>query len=69
MTSLYKPFMHKRLYILYVFGLREVLASEALLNIPMRADWRECKCTKEEEEDQAKQMRSDFEPFNFSHDD
>uniref|UniRef100_A0A672NPX0 CWF19-like protein 1 n=1 Tax=Sinocyclocheilus grahami TaxID=75366 RepID=A0A672NPX0_SINGR len=50
------------------FG-REVLASEALLNIPMRADWRECKCTKEEEEDQAKQMRSDFEPFDFAHED
>ncbi|XP_042578002.1 CWF19-like protein 1 isoform X3 [Cyprinus carpio] len=50
------------------FG-REVLASEALLNIPMRADWRECKCTKEEEEDQAKQMRSDFEPFDFALDD
>ncbi len=56
-------------FCVYVFVLREVLASEALLNIPMRADWRECKCTKEEEEDQAKQMRSDFEPFNFSHDD
>ncbi|RXN17764.1 CWF19 1 [Labeo rohita] len=50
------------------FG-REVLASEALLNIPMRADWRECKSTKGEEEDQAKQVRSDFEPFDFAVDD
>lgn len=53
-------------FCIYVFGLREVLASEVLLNIPMRADWRECKCTKEEEEDQAKQMRSDFVPFDFA---
>lgn len=46
-----------------------MLASEVVLNIPMRADWKECKCTKEEEEDQAKQVRSDFEPFDFALDD
>ncbi|XP_056603558.1 CWF19-like protein 1 isoform X2 [Triplophysa dalaica] len=50
------------------FG-REVLASEAVLNIPMRADWRECKCTKEEEEDFTKQVRSDFRTFDFALDD
>lgn len=50
------------------FG-REVLASEALLNIPMRADWRECKCSREEEEDLTKQVRSDFQPFDFALDD
>ncbi|XP_053574704.1 CWF19-like protein 1 isoform X2 [Bombina bombina] len=47
------------------FG-REVLASEAILNIPTRADWRECKSTREEEESFAKSFRKEFEPFDFS---
>lgn len=47
------------------FG-REVLASEAILNIPTRADWRECKSTKDEEEALAKAFRESFEPFDFS---
>ncbi|KAM4747935.1 CWF19-like protein 1 [Rhinophrynus dorsalis] len=47
------------------FG-REVLASEAMLNIPTRADWRECKSSREEEESNAKAFREDFEPFDFS---
>ncbi|XP_063784574.1 CWF19-like protein 1 isoform X2 [Pseudophryne corroboree] len=47
------------------FG-REVLASEALLNIPTRADWKACKLSHEEEEDQAKSFRREFEPFDFS---
>ncbi|XP_078530118.1 CWF19-like protein 1 isoform X1 [Lissotriton helveticus] len=47
------------------FG-REVLASEAILNIPTRADWRECKSTKDEEETLAKAFRESFEPFDFS---
>ncbi|TRZ03862.1 hypothetical protein DNTS_000495 [Danionella cerebrum] len=50
------------------FG-REVLASEALLNTPMRADWRECKSSRDEEEAQAKQVRADYEPFDFALDD
>ncbi|MEE6477310.1 hypothetical protein FKM82_011469 [Ascaphus truei] len=47
------------------FG-REVLASEAILNIPTRADWRACKSGREEEEDNARAFREDFEPFDFS---
>uniref|UniRef100_A0A8K9WP22 CWF19-like protein 1 n=1 Tax=Oncorhynchus mykiss TaxID=8022 RepID=A0A8K9WP22_ONCMY len=47
------------------FG-REVLASEALLNIPERADWRECKQTPEEEEGLSKQLRNDFQPYDFA---
>ncbi|XP_029453116.1 CWF19-like protein 1 isoform X2 [Rhinatrema bivittatum] len=47
------------------FG-REVLASEAILNIPTRADWRECRYSREEEETLAKAFRRDFEPFDFS---
>ncbi|XP_019367728.1 PREDICTED: CWF19-like protein 1 isoform X2 [Gavialis gangeticus] len=47
------------------FG-REVLASEAILNIPDRADWRQCKSTKEEEAALSKAFREDFEPFDFS---
>ncbi|XP_033845590.1 CWF19-like protein 1 [Periophthalmus magnuspinnatus] len=50
------------------FG-REVLASEAVLNIPTRADWKECKQTREEEEDCCKQLRDDFQPFDFAWED
>ncbi|KAI4888468.1 hypothetical protein NFI96_015928 [Prochilodus magdalenae] len=50
------------------FG-REVLASEAVLNIPTRADWRDCKNSKEEEEALTKQVRSEFQPFDFTLDD
>uniref|UniRef100_A0A4W4GL74 CWF19-like protein 1 n=1 Tax=Electrophorus electricus TaxID=8005 RepID=A0A4W4GL74_ELEEL len=50
------------------FG-REVLASEAVLNIPTRSDWRECKYSKDEEEALTKRVRSDFQPFDFSLDD
>ncbi|KAK6487838.1 CWF19-like protein 1 [Huso huso] len=47
------------------FG-REVLASEAVLNIPTRADWRECKYTRDEEESLAKEFRERYEPYDFS---
>ncbi|XP_072255070.1 CWF19-like protein 1 [Pyxicephalus adspersus] len=47
------------------FG-REVLASEALLNIPTRADWKACKLNRDEEESLAKSFREEFEPFDFS---
>ncbi|KAJ7987915.1 hypothetical protein DPEC_G00318190 [Dallia pectoralis] len=47
------------------FG-REVLASEVLLNIPDRADWRECKQSREEEESSSKQLRDDFQPHDFT---
>ncbi|KAM4523006.1 CWF19-like protein 1 [Fundulus diaphanus] len=50
------------------FG-REVLASEALLNIPTRADWRECKQSREEEEESCKRLRDDFQPYDFAWDD
>uniref|UniRef100_H2ZSJ7 CWF19-like protein 1 n=1 Tax=Latimeria chalumnae TaxID=7897 RepID=H2ZSJ7_LATCH len=47
------------------FG-REVLASEAILNIPDKADWRQCKYSREEEETLAKTFREKFEPFDFT---
>ncbi|MFT7812632.1 CWF19-like protein 1-like [Arapaima gigas] len=47
------------------FG-REVLASEAVLNIPTRADWRECKSSQEEEAALAQTFRQAFVPFDFS---
>ncbi|XP_073477381.1 CWF19-like protein 1 isoform X1 [Aquarana catesbeiana] len=47
------------------FG-REVLASEAILNIPTRADWKACKLSQDEEESLAKAFRREFEPFDFS---
>lgn len=49
------------------FG-REVLASEAVLNIPTRGDWKECKQSKEEEEECCRQLRDDFQPFDFAWD-
>ncbi|XP_005602360.1 CWF19-like protein 1 isoform X2 [Equus przewalskii] len=50
------------------FG-REVLASEAILNIPDKSDWRQCQISKEEEETLACRFRKDFEPFDFTLDD
>ncbi|XP_036754743.2 CWF19-like protein 1 isoform X3 [Manis pentadactyla] len=50
------------------FG-REVLASEAILNIPDKSDWRQCQISKEEEETLAHRFQKDFEPFDFSLDD
>ncbi|XP_061570221.1 CWF19-like protein 1 [Cololabis saira] len=49
------------------FG-REVLASEAVLNIPTRADWKECKQTREEEEETCKELRAGFQPYDFAFD-
>ena len=48
---------------------REVLASEAILNIPDKSDWRKCQISKEEEETLARRFRKDFEPFDFTVDD
>ena len=48
---------------------REVLASQAVLNIPERADWKECKQTREEEDECCKRLRDDFQPFDFALDD
>ncbi|XP_069543627.1 LOW QUALITY PROTEIN: CWF19-like protein 1 [Brachyistius frenatus] len=50
------------------FG-REVLASEPLLNIPTRADWKECKQSREEEEESCKLLRDAFQPFDFAWED
>ncbi|XP_068024594.1 CWF19-like protein 1 isoform X1 [Melanerpes formicivorus] len=47
------------------FG-REVLASEALLGVPQRADWRQCAAERSEEEAQARAFRRDFQPFDFA---
>ena len=48
------------------FLCREVLASEAILNIPDKSDWRQCQISKEEEETLARRFRKDFEPFDFT---
>jgi hypothetical protein len=45
---------------------REVLASEELLNMPDRTDWRDCNITKEEEIELTEKFRSAFEPFDFT---
>ncbi|KAM6265431.1 CWF19-like protein 1 isoform 2-T2 [Porphyrio hochstetteri] len=47
------------------FG-REVLASEALLALPQRADWRQCAAERAEEAAQALAFRRDFQPFDFA---
>lgn len=46
-----------------------MLASEAILNIPEKADWRQCQTSKDEEEALARRFRKDFEPFDFTLDD
>ncbi|XP_001513071.2 CWF19-like protein 1 [Ornithorhynchus anatinus] len=50
------------------FG-REVLASEAILNIPDKSDWRQCRLGREEEVAQSRLFRGDFQPFDFALDD
>ncbi|KAJ7426904.1 hypothetical protein WISP_11284 [Willisornis vidua] len=47
------------------FG-RAVLASEAVLALPQRADWRQCAAPQPEEAAQARAFRRDFQPFDFS---
>lgn len=47
------------------FG-REVLATGPLLNMPDRADWKDCILNKEEEDTLVKQIRTDFEPYDFT---
>nr|XP_057921782.1 CWF19-like protein 1 isoform X2 [Doryrhamphus excisus] len=47
------------------FG-REVLASEAVLNIPTRADWKECKQSREEETAACSRLRDHFQPYDFA---
>ncbi|XP_027702151.1 CWF19-like protein 1 [Vombatus ursinus] len=47
------------------FG-REVLAGEAILNIPNKSDWRQCPRSREEEEALARLFRKHFQPFDFA---
>ena len=48
---------------------REVLASALILNVPSRADWKNCSATRQEEEQDTQEMRKQFEPFDFTDDD
>ncbi|XP_034994563.1 CWF19-like protein 1 isoform X3 [Zootoca vivipara] len=50
------------------FG-REVLASEAILGMPGRADWRSCQAGQEEEATAAQDFRQAFEPFDLVQED
>ncbi|XP_053234340.1 CWF19-like protein 1 isoform X3 [Podarcis raffonei] len=50
------------------FG-REVLASEAILAMPGRADWRSCQAGQEEEATAAQDFRQAFEPFDLAQED
>ncbi|XP_048342142.1 LOW QUALITY PROTEIN: CWF19-like protein 1 [Sphaerodactylus townsendi] len=50
------------------FG-REVLASEAILGMPGRADWRSCQVGKEEEAAAAQAFRQAFAPFDIAQED
>ncbi|KAF7271867.1 hypothetical protein GWI33_015343 [Rhynchophorus ferrugineus] len=45
---------------------REVLASGPILNKPDRIDYRDCIVEKDQEDDLVKQIRIDFEPFDFT---
>ncbi|XP_071454762.1 CWF19-like protein 1 [Hetaerina americana] len=47
------------------FG-REVMASKNVLNLPGRADWRDCSSNPEEEAALTKDFRTAFQPFDFT---
>ena len=47
----------------------EVLASTLILNLPERVDWKNCSSTKEEETAAAQNMRTAFQPFDFTDED
>ncbi|XP_031562672.1 CWF19-like protein 1 [Actinia tenebrosa] len=47
------------------FG-REVLACDAILNMPDRADWKECKVSMDREKQLAGAFRKRFQPFDFN---
>lgn len=48
---------------------REVLASEELLNTPLKVSWKECKISQQEEEKDVKKIRERFTPLNPFKDD
>ena len=45
---------------------REVLCSPLLLATPDRVDWPQCSVSKDEETKMATQMRTNFQPFDFT---
>ncbi|KAK3754608.1 hypothetical protein QZH41_019970, partial [Actinostola sp. cb2023] len=47
------------------FG-REVLACDAILDMPERADWKECKVSLEVEKRMANAFRTAFQPYDFN---
>jgi len=49
------------------FG-REVLSDKALLDMPHRVDWRACSQSKEQDIEDAQEMRKMFKPFDFNDD-
>lgn len=46
------------------FG-REVLASDKILDLDDRADWKDCQMDEEEEIELAKRIRREFQPFDL----
>lgn len=46
------------------FG-REVLASDRILDLDDRADWKDCQMDEEEEIELAKRIRREFQPFDL----
>uniref|UniRef100_A0A182TZS0 Chitin-binding type-2 domain-containing protein n=1 Tax=Anopheles melas TaxID=34690 RepID=A0A182TZS0_9DIPT len=47
------------------FG-REIICADNLLNCEEKADWRQCNCTKEEEDEMVKNFRESFKPYDFT---
>lgn len=47
------------------FG-REAVSENAILNIPERVDWKNCKLDKEQETEHAAAFKDKFKPFDFS---
>ncbi|XP_053675582.1 CWF19-like protein 1 homolog [Anopheles nili] len=47
------------------FG-REIICADNLLNCEEKADWRQCNCSKEEEDEMVKNFRENFKPYDFT---
>ena len=45
---------------------RKVVASPSVLNLPDRANWKDCKVSENEEKEMAAAFRKKFQPYDFN---
>lgn len=53
-------------YCCVVFIFREALALSSVLNMPDRADWKNCQTSKDEENKMVAKFRQGFKKFDFT---